>query len=701
MTLGFADIVVAPHLPVELIAVLAVAAGVVLVLGLARRARGAWLRTLPLAALVVALLDPRLVREQRTPQNDVAVVVVDDSASQGIGDRRPRTAEALETLRRRLDRQPRLDVRVERVAPGGGGVDEGTRLFAAVHRATADVPRRRLAGVVLITDGQVHDIPVDAAAEIGAPVHALLTGKPGEGDRRLIVDRAPGYGIVGKQVGVTVRIEDSPPPPDAGTRIARLTIRRDGGAPPSVITVPVGQPHGIEVDVAHGGTNVVEMQVEPGPAELSLANNHTAIAVSGVRDRLRVLLISGRPHSGERTWRNILKSDANVDLVHFTILRPLEKDDFTPLSELALIAFPMRELFEERLGDFDLVIFDRYGRHSLVPLEYIENVANYVRKGGAVMLAVGPEFAGNTSLAQTPLGGVLPATPTGQVFEEGFLPKVTETGSRHPVTSELSGSGAPVAEAGKPQPRHWGRWLRHIDADPKGGEVLMTGVGDRPLLMLDRVGEGRVALLLSDTIWLWARGYEGGGPQAELLRRLAHWLMHEPALEENSLSAEVRGGVLAIDRRGLKPGPAKVTVTTPSGGEHTLDMTEEGNGRSVASLEVAEPGLYRVTDGERTAVAAAGSLNPIELADLTATDRLLRPVAEATGGGVFWLSGSGVPDIHRVRPGRPAAGKEWLGLAANGDYTVTGVREVPLMPAALALTLIVGGLILAWYREGR
>ena len=97
--------------------------------------------------------------------------------------------------------------------------------------------------------------------------------------------------------------------------------------------------------------------------------------INGVRDRLRVLLVSGEPHAGERTWRNLLKSDASVDLVHFTILRPPEKQDGVPVDELSLIAFPTRELFIEKIEDFDLIIFDRYRRRGILPSLYLENIA--------------------------------------------------------------------------------------------------------------------------------------------------------------------------------------------------------------------------------------------------------------------------------------------------------------------------------------
>jgi hypothetical protein len=246
----------------------------------------------------------------------------------------------------------------------------------------------------------------------------------------------------------------------------------------------------------------------------------------------------------------------------------------------------------------------------------------------------------------------------------------------------------------------WGRWFRHIDADPHRGEVVMRGVGDRPLLVLDRVGKGRVAQLLSDHIWLWTRGYEGGGPQAELLRRLAHWLMKEPELEENDLKAQVVGNRLQISRRSLKPDDKPVAVTQPNGEIVSVPMADDPSGKATGSLVVERPGLYRLTDGTLTTVAAVGALNPLEFSDMRATEAKLAPVAAATGGGIEWLT-DGVPDIRRVRPGRQAAGRGWLGLKANGDYTVTGVDEVALLPALLVLAAALGTLMLAWRREGR
>ena len=459
--------------------------------------------------------------------------------------------------------------------------------------------------------------------------------------------------------------------------------------------VRTGVPFSLSVRVEHGGPNVLELEVEPGQQELTLANNRAAVVVNGVRDRLRVLLVSGEPHPGERTWRNILKADPSVDLVHFTILRPPEKQDGTPIRELSLIAFPIRELFDVKLDEFDLIIFDRYRRRGVLPQAYLDNVARYVRKGGALLEAAGPNFGTPLSLYRTPLGQVLPAEPSGQVYEQGFKPRITDTGERHPVTAELPGD-----TAGK-EPQ-WGRWFRQVEAQPHRGVPVMSGVGDQPLLVLDRVGEGRVAQILSDDMWLWTRGFEGGGPQAELLRRLAYWLMKEPDLEENDLRGTVEGDRLIIAKRSLEPDDRPVRVTGPDGKMQEVTLKPEAGGRSTASLPISESGLYRITDGTRTALAAAGALNPVELSDVRTTPDKLAPVAEATGGGTFWVGAGGpLPDVRRVGPDRSASGRNWLGFRANGDYVVTGVRDVPLLPALAALLLALGTLIVAWRREGR
>lgn len=668
------------------------------VLAVALHSRGAFWRVLTFAILTVVLVNPSLVEEDRNPRKDVAIVVVDQSRSQSIGKRQERAESALAQVDSSLAEYKDMEVRIVRAPePGkehGAGAlpRDGTYLFEALSQALSDVPRRRVAGAVMITDGEIHDIPEDLKRfPIDAPLHVLLTGERGERDRRLVVEQTPRFGLVGQNLKITLKVDDG----EGASGTAKLTIRRDEG---DAITddVRVGQPQTVELPIDHPGENVFTIESEAGPNELTLENNRAVVVVNGVRDRLRVLLISGEPYPGERVWRNLLKSDPAVDLIHFTILRPPEKLDLTPVRELSLISFPIEELFEVKLKEFDLVIFDHYKRRGLLPPEYYDNIVKYVKDGGALLEVAGPDFANDSSLYRSSLSEILPGAPTGDVAERGFKPKVTEVGQRHPVTAELTG-----ADGTDPK---WGRWFRQIDTDPRQGEVVMDGMSARPILILDRSGKGRVAQLLSDQIWLWSRGFEGGGPHAELMRRLAHWLMKEPELEENALAARVQGNRMEITRRSLEPANAPVTVTAPSGAKRDIDLGPESHGEAKATITVDEPGLYHLSDGARSAVAAVGTIQPVEMADVRTTDAKVKDVVGATGGGILWLADGREFDTRRIARGRPgfgeSAGAPWLGFIANHDYVVTGVHEEPLIPAAVLLLFGLGALALAWRREG-
>jgi len=684
----FTSLDLAPIIPLWLLAAAAALSLLALLPAFLRRARGVWWRAAAFAALLLALANPRVVEETREVRPDIALLVMDasDSTVQVPG-RAAAMDAARRTLEGRLGRLENLELRVVEVPEGG---NQGTRLFTALDRALAETPRARLAGVLAVTDGQVHDVP--ALPPIDAPFHLLLPGRPGETDRRLRVIEAPGFGIVGRSVELRVAVDDLGVTPQAGA--ARLTIRRDGAAPRQE-SVPVGREHRIEVPIERGGPTVLELVAEPRPGEVSDANNRAVVTINGVRDRLRVLLVSGEPHAGERTWRRLLKADPGVDLVHFTILRPPEKDDLTPLNELALIAFPVRELFQVKLREFDLIVFDRFANRGILPPAYMRNIAEFVRGGGALLVSVGPEFSGPASLASTPLAAVLPARPVAPpnaIQESPFRPRVSEAGRRHPVTDGLQPG---------PEPE-WGRWYRHLRSEARGGTTVMEGPDGAPLIQLDRVGQGRVALMLSDHIWLWARGHEGGGPHQELLRRTAHWLMREPELEEEDLTARIEGGRMQVMRRSLDAGPPpEVIVTAPDGSTLRMPLAPAGGGRAAAEVPAVAPGMWQVGDGRRQAYAAAVPPNPPELADLRATPERLAALATS----VRWLGdGSAVPELRRVATGRDMAGAgpaSWIGLLRRTDHTVTGISAWPVLPPWLALPLLLGLALLAWRREAR
>ncbi len=705
MNSAISAIVFDPLLSWEALAAFAAVAALLVVLGALRRAKGLAWRAAAIAAVLGALANPSLVEEQRKPVDDVALILIDDSDSQGIGDRRAQAAAARQAAVKKIGALGGVEVREVTLPPSSLRVGSerlgGTRLIGALRNALADIPRERLSAVLLITDGQVHDVPAEIAADlIGAPVHQLLTGRRDEADRLLVVEQAPKFGVVGRTVTMKIRVEDTAP--DARSPVpVMVTV---GSEPPLRLSVPLRRSVEIDIPVVNPGQNVVQIEVPPGTRELTLENNRALFVVNGVRDRLRVLLVSGEPYAGERAWRNLLKGDPAVDLVHFTILRTPSKDDFTPTRELSLIQFPMRELFDQKLKEFDLVIFDRYESGNLITRDYFRNIANYVNNGGALLVSVGPVYATPRTLHRTPLGPVLPAAPTGEVLETPFKPRLTTIGDRHPVTAGLPGGGkhAPLdkPDAKRDEPE-WGRWFRMVTTRVERGNTVLAGLDDKPLVVLDRSGEGRVAQILSDHLWLWNRGVDGGGPQAELVRRIAHWLMKEPDLEEEALRAVVSGGRIEVRRQTLADSFKPVTMTAPDGSTRALALVPVAPGRGVAAIAVDKPGLYRFDDGQQKAVAAVGNPDPLEFSDVRTTAEKLKPIVEASGGGTLWLADSPDPVIRAVSPGRAMAGSDWIGIRRNGGYTVAGVDRYPLLPGIAVALLFLFAIGLAWWREGR
>jgi len=697
----------APLVPWPLLWAAVVVGAALVALMAYRRQRGAAFRALALASVLGALANPSLREETRESLSNIAIVVVDQSTSQQLAKRPEQTAAIRADLEAKLAKIPNLTVKYVEAGKPAEGAAPGTNLFAALNAALADTPPDRLAGVIMVTDGQVHDVPKSASAlGFDAPVHALLTGEPGEFDRRIEIVKAPRYGIVGQSRPIEIMITESGKAGRAGSS-ARLTIRREG-RPDEVRSLAIGQKATLDMPFPHAGNNILEMEIETAPGELTAANNRVVVEAEGVRENLRVLLVSGEPHAGERTWRNLLKSDAAVDLVHFTILRPPEKQDGTPINQLSLIAFPTRELFSEKIKEFDLIIFDRYQHRGILQALYYDNISRYVDGGGALLIAAGDDYASQTSLYRTGLLPVLPASPTGRVIEMPFRARVTADGNKHPVTVNLPGSAGAEPT--------WGRWFRQAEVKRTGGRTIMDGAQGAPLLVVDRKGKGRVALLTSDQAWLWARGFEGGGPHTDLLRRLSHWLMKEPDLEEERLIATARGMKLTVERRTMGEVSPPVTLSAPAGESRELSLTEVAPGIFRTSVDVALPGLYKLQTANGaetlTAVAHAGTLDAREMSEVVATDDKLKPLSEPTGGGVFWTRGSGLlasadsasvalPRVTMLSGAKVLAGSGWLGLKDREAHVTKGVKLTAMFDGLLALAAILALVTLAWWREGK
>jgi hypothetical protein len=688
------SIALSPFLPWPAIYALAAAAFAISIGLIWLGVRGAWLRALSMALLLLALLDPNLVQENRRPLKDIVAVVVDRSESQDIGERPRQTDKARDELEARLKTLGDVDLRVVETSRDESET-EGTKLFAALRGALADAPPERVGGAIVITDGDANDIPQSAAAlGFNAPVHALITGHEGERQRRIELVEAPRYGIVGKDQVIEARVLDNA---DHGEPV-KLTVRRDGETI-GTMDARVGERIDVRAPIDHPGPNVIELEIAPVPGEIAADSNRAVVNIEGVRDKLRVLLVSGKPHPGERMWRNLLKSDANVDLVHFTILRPPEKGaDGTPINELSLIAFPVADLFGRKIKDFDLIIFDRYAQQSILPYVYLDNIAKYVRDGGALLMSEGPEFSTPDGLFYSPLGGIAPAEPSGDDVEAPYRAHVSDEGRRHPVTRGLNGFDA---DNGEP---NWGRWFRLVGAKPTSGVTVMSGAGDKPLLVLSRVDKGRVGLLLSDQMWLWARGYDGGGPYLDLLRRLAHWLMKEPDLEEEALRANAKGREVTVERQSVSGEAREINLVAPDGSKTKLEMTPYTPGLSRAHVTVNRFGLYRAEDGEHVALVNVGQENPLEMRDVVSTTEKLRPIVEATGGTARRISaGAGdaidMPRVVGLNPSPSYGGTDYIGVKRTGSTELIGTRSTSLASGFFGLALLLGMVTFAWVRE--
>jgi uncharacterized membrane protein len=697
----FRTIAFDPLLPWPWIAAITGLALLAAILGGGLRLRSAIPRSLAALFLALALSGPQRVSEDRTPLPDTTVLLVDESESMTLEDRAETARTLTDALRTTILTDGPMDIVTVPIPPD----PDGTRLARALTDALSSVPEGRLAGVIALTDGRSHDVS-DATADIlpeGVPFHGLIIGNPEARDRRISAITAPRFGVVGEEAQFSLRVDD---PGFEGER-ASIEVRLNGERK-ARFPITIGQTLDIPLEIERRGRNIVEMTVEAVPGgELTLNNNLFVAEISGIRDRMRVLLITGEPHNGGRAWRNLLKSDPAIDLVQFTILaQPNEKPMRASARELSLIAFPTNQLFEQTLDEFDLIIFDQYERRQMrqrggrraptISPQYFANIARYVEDGGALLLATSPAFAeDDRSLFLTPLVSVLPTRPTGEVTNASFKAELNEKGRLHPITRSFSGR----------EDTQWGPWYRAIDNEPIAGNVLMEGPDGTPLFIIDRVGDGRVAMLMSDQAWLWAKGHAGGGPYREMFRRTAHWLMGEPDLDAETLTARAQNGQLVIERRTLGDVPTTAEVIDPDGRTRRVTLQESAPGLFTATLPLSDGdsaglGAYRLRHGDISTVAAVGSLNPIEYAELLPTTDVLSPLAEATGGSVRYL-GNDLPLIRHVRGRGDLSGANWLGLRDNNVSIVTQSNRQPLAPPLLFFVLFFLSLAWGWWREAR
>jgi len=669
-----------PLIHINFLTALIILSLIVIFIGFKLKAPGNIFKAMLLFLIILSISNPTIISENRENIPDTVAVILDLSPSQDINDRKEIAQKTYNNIKDELEKINNLDIRLKTI-----NGQRGSKIFEPLNSMVGDVPEERLAGAIIITDGQISDAPTLVNNfNFKAPINVLLTGNKEEKDRRLIIESSPRFGIVGEEVNIDIKVEDI----SASSPNALVSINMNDEIEQSR-SIPIGEIVTITMPLERAGITSLNIEVEPGKEELTLQNNKAVVEINAIRERLKVMLVSGEPNMGLRSWRNLLNSDPSVDLVHFTILRPPNKQDLTPVGELSLIPFPSRELFQANLNDFDLIIFDQYHLRGILPQFYLKNVVEYVVNGGALLDASGPAYAGPYSLSLSPLQNILPSEPTGDVVVQEFIPTMTDYGERHPVTANLKDNTS----------NNWGPWYRMVEGITIAGDVLLEGPEARPLLILNRVGKGRVAQILSDQSWVWTKPGSNKGPQADLLRRLVHWLMKEPELEENELSARIDNDTILITRNSLILDNKPIISISPDNTKKEIILEDIGKGKQIGKILSPQEGTWKFSSGNSKISLIVGNSNSSEYLDVRTTDNLVGPIVEFTSGSISWVNNENLPKIRYLQKNKLAENSNYIKLVKNEKYFVKSLQQSTLTPWYLALMLSLILLFLSWYRE--
>ncbi len=660
---------------------------VVTLCGFYKKNSGAFLRLFVFLVLFLIASNPTGIKKEKTPVKDIVLVLSDYTNSQIITNKIEETKEALENIALKITNLKNIDLRKITITNENEFEDNlGTSVFNTLNNTINNLPAEQLSAIVIISDGQINDLDQYKKLNFDGPIHFLLTGKKNELDRSLLLKNVPQYALVGEEINFQVKVDDL-----ASKKQVKIKVTLDNE---KLFTknINVNEFIPISFKVPHAGENTIEVSVEKGSSELTLENNSKIIKINGIFDRLRVMLISGEPNMGLRSWRNILNSDPSIELIHFTILRPPNKRDLTPVRQLSLIPFPTKELFSASIDEFDLVIFDQYSLNGVLPKEYLENIVNYVYKGGAVLDASGPSYASKNSLSNSPLKEILPTKPTGEVINKEFFPTLSTLGVRHPVTSKLY-----LQKDNK----RWGKWYSYIDTIKISGDTLLETDEGKPLLILNKLEKGRVAQLLSDSSWVWSRSIDNKGPQSKLLRRTIHWLLKEPELQENNIITKVKNGKIEIFKNTLIKGDVSAKVVKPDGKIQNIVIKDNMNGQLSAVINANISGKYKIIIGEKIKTLFVGNTNYEETNDVRSSDKLVSRIALESNGGVFWLN-QGIPDIIRItNKSIIKAGVNWIGITSKNNFVNKKVSNYNVIPWYLLFFVLIFLIFFAWYRESK
>ncbi len=559
--------------------------------------------------MLIFALNPQIIDIVKKDRPQKIIIIKDYSASMMASGRFDGINVALQNLKKQIAKNKNLEIVEGEIAPN----NQVTSFSKALEEATNNINEKDISGAILITDG----LGIDKS-EIARPypIHQILIGSENEKDAFIELIEAPKPNKIGETTKAKIIVKTK----NIDDKIARLNISMAGYAPYQ-INVPTNKEYDVEFKIQTSAITPVAIEVLPFNNEVSIANNAIITNIEGIQDRLRVLLVTGEPYEGTRAWRNLFKSDPAIDLVHFTILRSPEKEDYANEEEVSLIPFPTEELFIDKLDEFDLVVFDRF--QNLVGLrdEYFQNVTRYVKNGGALLIAFGPKDAEDKGVLSTSLNEIIPINQAPEMIDNEFYPSITEKGLHHPITQNLD--------------QKWGKWDR-IFKTTTNANVLMKA-GENPLLIINQVENGRIALILSDKSWYWQRGFDGGGPFRELIGRTAHWLMKDPSLADKNI--KLSDGINNIKIEYFGDGSLqKMHILGPN---QKFEITPNDNEKFQMTRSINSPnyGLYIVAINDANGFIIHGAKGETYNDFLIASPKTIQNIASHNGGGNYFFVG--------------------------------------------------------------
>lgn len=670
------------------------------------------LRASAIGACLLVCLEPKLEFSQVSIVPNYVAVLVDGSRSMSVSppDRGPTRAEraanvvagAAGTFAGWEAAGHRLEFYSfgEAVAPVSRGSlpppkAESTRIGEALSELRTRFAGRDLGAVVVISDGidngRIGRGPVDADTRktveaLDAPVHTVFIGEKELRDLSVATVLADDFAFVRTPVKLVALVRHS----GLGGRMVDVSLLRDGRLV-DVKAVRLSDERAQETvsfdfTPDHPGNYVFEVKTPVLTGEALESNNRQVFTLKVIRDRVRVLHVCGRPSWNERFLRSMLRLDPNVDLVSFFILR--SDTDEMPYGQgaMSLIPFPYKEIFDEQLNSFDLLIFDNFNFKPYWVEPYLPGVRAYLEGGGALAMVGGDlSFAsglyGNSALAEAlpvDLSGIPPDGP-GAYTTDSFRPRLTDEGRNHPASS--------LSLDGRINETRWGALpplvgINRVAGLRPGARALLVHPSQKsadgkpaPVLAVSDVGKGRSLALLTDSAWNWGFQAAGAGDDGRAFQRFwegaIRWLVRDPALtllhidldkveyrRSQTVSARVRA--LRTDYTGA-PGvevslELRPVESSESGAPlRAMKVSTSGDGEAQVELAGLEPGAYRLLgratlDGRPAEERATFVIRAEghELDDVIAREDVLRELASLSGGD-FRAGSLGSPAIKPPR----------------------------------------------------